>query len=96
MSNWKNSELSSFYRKVDKGSVQVQISGSRMLISYEQFDGSTIWKGEEVSPGHFELTCARKNGRATLHRVPGQDDLIEGYWVTGKDQGMWRIQLKEK
>jgi hypothetical protein len=52
-----------------------------------------VYEGKEVASGHFELSCTRKQGRATLHQVPGED-LLEGHWTQGQDQGMWRIQLK--
>jgi hypothetical protein len=55
----------------------------------------TVYEGEEVDSGIFELTCLRKNGRATLHRRPGEN-LLVGYWTQGEDQGMWRIQLKAR
>ena len=73
---------------------QVRIDGAKIAISYEQHDGATVYEGEEVAPGHFELTCARRNGRATLHRPPGEN-LLEGYWVEGENRQMWRIQLKK-
>ena len=93
MANWKRSLLASHYARGIKGECSVRIDGSKIVVSYEQHDGPTVWEGKEVAPGHFELTCARKGGRATLHRMPGED-LIEGHWMDGKDQGMWRIQLK--
>jgi hypothetical protein len=95
MQLWKHSTLVSFYHRSIKGECKVRIDGDKIVLSYEQHDGLTVYEGEEVAPGHFKLTCARKGGQATLHRVPGED-LIEGHWVEGHNQGMWRILLKEK
>jgi hypothetical protein len=94
MANWKRSLLASHYARGSKGECSVRIDGSKIVVSYEQHDGPTVWEGKEVAPGHFELICARKGGRATLHRMPGEN-LIEGHWMMeGEDQGMWRIRLK--
>jgi hypothetical protein len=94
VSNWKHSPFVSFYHRGNKGECKVRIDGSKIILSYEQYDGLTVWKGDEVAPGHFRLTCDRKGGHATLHRMPG-DDVIAGYWTEGQNQGMWRIQLKD-
>jgi len=95
VSNWKRSPFASYYNRGSGAECKVRIDGSKIVLSYEQHDGLTIWEGEEVAPGHFKLTCARKSGRATLHRMPGED-LIDGYWTEGPNEGMWRIQLKDK
>jgi hypothetical protein len=94
VTTWKHSTLASYYHRNNKGECNVRIDGAKIVLSYEQHDGLTVYEGEEIAPGHFKLTCARKGGRATLHRIPGKD-LIEGHWVEGQDQGMWRIQLKD-
>ena len=94
MGTWKHSVLASYYREI-RGECQVRIDGTKIVVSYEQHDGLTVYEGEETASGHFKLTCARKSGRATLHRMPGEN-LLEGYWTQGQDQGMWRIQLADK
>jgi hypothetical protein len=94
VTTWKHSLLASYHRET-KGECQVRIDGTKIVVSYEQHDGRTIYEGEEVAPGHFTLTCTRKGGRATLHRIP-DENLLEGYWIEGQDQGMWRIALKDK
>jgi hypothetical protein len=93
MSSWKHSLFESYYHRGSPGECKVRIDGSKIVLSYEQCDGLTVWDGEEVALGHFKLTCARKGGSATLHRLPGED-VIEGHWSDGQNQGMWRIQLK--
>jgi hypothetical protein len=93
MTGWKHSPFESYYHRGSRGECEVRIDGVKIAVSYEQYDGLTVWEGKEVAPGHFELTCARKGGRATLHRMPGED-VIEGHWSDGQNQGMWRIQLK--
>jgi hypothetical protein len=82
-------------RQRHQGRCQVRIDGAKIVVSYEQHDGPTVYEGEEIAPGHFKLTCARKSCRATLHRLPGEN-LLEGHWMAGQDQGMWRIQLKDE
>ena len=94
MSTWKRSVLASYHRET-RGECQVRIDGAKIVVSYEQHDGPTVYEGEEVTSGHFKLTCARKKGHATLHRMPGEN-LLEGYWIEGENQGMWRIRLKDK
>ena len=94
MSIWKHSLLASYYRDI-KGEYQVRIDGTKIVVSYEQHDAPTVYEGEEVASGHFKLTCARKSGCATLHRTPGEN-LLEGHWIEGQDQGMWRMQLNDK
>ena len=94
VSTWKHSRLASYYREI-KGECQVQIDGSKIVVSYEQHDGPAVYEGEEVGSGHFKLTCARKSARATLHRIPGEN-LLEGHWIEGEDRGMWRIQLEDE
>jgi hypothetical protein len=93
VSTWKHSLLASYHRET-RGKCQVRIDGTKIVVSYEQHDGLTVYEGEEVASGHFKLTCARKNGRATLHQRP-DENLLEGHWSEGQDQGMWRIQLKD-
>ena len=93
MNTWKKAVRASYNREM-MSECQVRIDGTRIAISYQQHDGPTVYEGEEIASGHFELACARKNGRATLHRPPGEN-LLEGYWVEGQDHGMWRIKLKK-
>ena len=91
MNTWKHLLLASDYREI-KGKCQVRIDGNKIVVSYEQPDGLTVYEGEEFTAGHFRLTCARKGGRAMLHRAPGEN-VLEGSWTEGEDRGMWRIQL---
>jgi hypothetical protein len=93
VSTWKHSLLASYYGRDIKGECHVRIDETKIVVSFEQHDGLTVYEGKEVAPGHFKLTCARKGGCATLHRIPGEN-LLEGHWIAGRDQGMWRIQLK--
>jgi hypothetical protein len=95
VSTWKHSVLASYYHRAIKGECQVRIDGTKIVVSYEQHDGPTVYEGEEVASGHFRLTCVRKSGRATLHRMPGEN-LLEGHWSQGEDQGMWRIRLENE
>lgn len=94
MSTWKQSRLASYHRE-NAGKCEVRIHGTKIVLSYEQHDGLTVFEGEEVAAGHFKLKCERKGGHATLHMVPGED-LLEGHWVEGDTRGMWLIRLEKK
>ena len=94
MTSWKHSPFESYYHRGNQGECKVRIDGAKIVLSYEQHDGPTVWEGEEVAAGHFKLTCARKRGSAILHRLPG-GDVIEGHWSDGQNRGMWRIQLRD-
>lgn len=52
MSTWKHSLLASYYGEI-KGESQVRIDGTKIVVSYEQYDGPAVYEGEEVASGHF-------------------------------------------
>jgi hypothetical protein len=91
MTIWKGSTVKSFLED-DGGGCEVRIDGATIVVSYEH-NGPTIYRGEEVGQGHYELTCPAKRGRATLHRSP-DSNVLEGHWTESGNEGMWRIELE--
>lgn len=91
---WGKSSLTSYYDGDDRVDCdcQVRIEGQKIVVSYDDDDGPMVYQGSETAAGHYRLVSSRKNGRATLHREPG-DDVLEGHWIEAGYEGMWRIQL---
>jgi hypothetical protein len=73
---------------------EVIITHDRIVVSYDD-NRPVIWEGAPTGVGHFELTCPRKRGRATLHRFPHKPHQLEGSWVEEGYTGMWRIDVDE-
>ena len=73
--------------------VRVGEDGS-IALSYQGDAGPVVYEGQEIGSGHYVLKAASVNGEGTLHRVPGED-ILEGWWLEGGYEGMWRIELKE-
>jgi hypothetical protein len=55
-------------------------------------DGIVSYEGMEQDEGHYQLESTSPDGCATLHRFSG-GLILEGYWETGDQRGMWRITL---
>jgi hypothetical protein len=78
---------------VDKNyPAQVRLDESSVSVSYEGGDGIVVYEGNKTEHGYFRLHCLRTGGRATLHLIP-EDDILEGSWLQGGEEGMWRIDL---
>lgn len=92
---FKNSEIESFNADY-KAKCDVKIDGSKILVTYQDSGRWLKYEGEEVEndPGHYKLTSRDTGGRATLHRF-AEDNYLEGFWIEGGHQGMWRIFLNE-
>ncbi|ESY01396.1 hypothetical protein [Mesorhizobium sp. LNJC405B00] len=75
-------------------SCEVRISDGSIAVSYRDDGQLVVYEGPELEPGHFKLQFSAMNGRATLHRFAGAD-ILEGHWIEGGNQGMWRIQLDD-
>jgi hypothetical protein len=74
---------------------KVTIGSGRIAVSYD-IDGENYrYVGNELAPGHFELSLDDGDGRASLHMFPNSK-LIEGYWKEDGAEGFWRIFLKEE
>lgn len=78
----------------------VRIDGAVIVITYRANDGSiTIYNGRETGIGHYKLTMeinGLAKGRATLHRLNDDEDLLEGSWYEEGQRGMWEIDLNRE
>jgi hypothetical protein len=72
----------------------VNIHDRSIAVSYEDDGGMVVYEGTEIAPGHFNLACPARNGRATLHQAPNEN-ILEGWWLEDGYDGMWRIELEE-
>ena len=91
---WKNATTQIFYPE-QQSSCEVRIANSEIVVSYRVGARLINYEGREVAPGHFELTAPRIRGSATLHRSP-ESDWLEGHWIEGEIEGMWRIHISEE
>ncbi len=73
---------------------EVKIGNGEIVVSYEEDGGFAVYKGEEVSEGHFVLEYPENKGKASLHRFANSNTL-EGFWVEGGVKGFWRIYLEK-
>lgn len=64
-------------------------------ISVSYFEGHkwVVYKGTEISPGHYELYS--DNGRASLHCFPKGSRFV-GIWEEGHIKGFWDIVVNAK
>jgi hypothetical protein len=94
---YRNSKADMYYadgvERNEPCEVRIGEDGS-IAVSSQAEDGPQVYEGKEINSGHFTLECARKRGRATLHRVPGEN-VLEGWWLEGGEEGMFRIELDE-
>jgi hypothetical protein len=98
MTLWKHSMMESYHASGEEKTdttCEVRIDGEKIVVSYDDDDGPSIYEGKQVAPGHFQLTLPRKKGRATLHRAP-DSEFLEGHWIESGYEGMWRIQLSDE
>lgn len=98
MTVWHNGSMDTYTQEDDffcNHACEVRISGGTIAVSYigEEI-GVVVYEGTEVEPGHFRLTAPSVEGRATLHRFR-DDNVLEGWWHEGGDEGMWRITLDD-
>ena len=76
---------------------EVRIGDGSIVVSYPDEEGRAgfvVYEGNEVASGHYALMALAVNGTATLHKIPNED-ILEGSWVQGGDEGRWRIDLEE-
>ncbi|MDD5034479.1 MAG: hypothetical protein PHE55_06940 [Methylococcaceae bacterium] len=101
MPTWNNCKYDNlFYDKEAAGvdwKCSVEITEGHIRVWYDDEDENgraivTTYEGKENGVGHFELSAPSVNGRATLHMFDG-GKILEGFWVEGGEQGMWRIKL---
>ncbi len=93
MTTWKNCPLETYWPD-ESNACEVRISGPEIVVSYREDGRWMIYKGREIAPGHYELSCAENGGTATIHRS-GDSEWLEGFWIEEGNEGMWRIQLSE-
>ncbi len=77
---------------------EVVISNAKIAVSYSDGEGGyTVYQGMDSGHGHFNLKLVNKDGdggkvgNATLHRVYGYPDELEGSWFEDGARGYWRI-----
>jgi len=71
---------------------EVKLGNGEIIISYEDENDFTIYRGKEISEGHFVVDCPEKNGKGSLHRFP-KSQILEGFWIEDGTKGFWRIFL---
>jgi len=87
----------------------VTLRGDYIIISYEEEEGRSSYKtrywGKDRGHGHYELRADlrdaegdRGEGRATLHRLTPESQILEGFWkeTWNTDEGRsgaWQIFL---
>lgn len=76
----------------DEGYI-VRITEESIEVAYDDDDGAVCYRGKNTGDGHYQLTAAERNGRASLHCFRNSN-FLEGYWHEGDSRGMWRIELK--
>jgi hypothetical protein len=94
MTIWTKCEIHYYFEAKGREEIdcRVRIDGEEIVLDLPDLTARTIYKGREVSPGHYKLECAENGGRGTLHRFP-DDDVLEGRWREKGTEGMWRVQL---
>jgi hypothetical protein len=94
---WKNCRADILYYGDDAADMgepcRVRTEEGWISVSYDD-DGVVEYVGYEKGPGHYELKCGGRSGRATLHRFPN-GKILEGFWDEEGQRGMWRIRLRE-
>lgn len=98
MAIWRNSSMETFYASADAVETEpceVRVSGNNIVVSYGSAGDYITYEGIETGEGHFKLHAPHVGGRATLHRLPGED-VLEGWWFEDGLEGMWRIHLDDE
>ncbi|HEY8063299.1 MAG TPA: hypothetical protein VIF40_01055 [Methylosinus sp.] len=73
---------------------EVRIDVSSVVVSFRYENINYVCSGHEIAKGHFELKDPDRKAKATLHMKP-DDDVLEGWWLEGGYDCMWRITLDE-
>jgi hypothetical protein len=94
MPTFKNSSMDTFLQG-EQSTCEVQLSTSEIVVTYDDGQGPITYKGREVGPGHFMLESQETGGKGSLHRIPNTE-WLEGSWIEGEREGMWRIKLSEQ
>lgn len=93
---WKKASAETYFAdgEMTDTACEVRIERGEIVVSYDDDDGPVLYRGNEEGAGHFKLSAPERKGSATLHRMP-DTDVLNGFWVEGGWQGMWRIHLGE-
>jgi len=93
---YQNSKMDTIYYDSEKAAegddCEVKLGNHEIIISYAEGNGFGMYKGKELSPGHFSLEYPEKNGKASLHMF-SDSKILEGFWVEDGARGFWRIHL---
>ena len=89
---WSHCRVQNAYELNDGDRADVRMHEGTIVITYQDHGEVVEWRGQEKGDGHYLLTCAKRGGTSTLHRVPDRP-ILEGYWVEGSRDGFWRIHL---
>ena len=73
---------------------EVLIDEKRIVVSYFEEGKPLSYVGANKKNGHFRLQCNANGGYGTLHKFP-DEDILEGFWIEGGDEGFWRIELNK-
>jgi len=95
---YQNSKMDTVYYDNDAAAegddCEVKIGNNEIIVSYEEGDGFAMYRGREISQGHFELQYPENNGKASLHMFAGSK-ILEGFWIEDGAKGFWRIYLEK-
>ncbi len=97
MKIWKDCEMTTFNHDdtpTETIPCEVKLDENKIIVSYKENGIPVLYKGEEISEGHFKLKPEGKNGEASLHKFK-ENEYLEGHWHEDTWEGMWRIQLNE-
>ncbi|MBB4230067.1 hypothetical protein [Rhizobium mongolense] len=99
MALYENCDMTVFFSDEEPMAVyrcDVRIGDGTIVVSYDSENGTVVYRGNEVAPGHFKLsTLDVVKGRATLHCFE-QSTRLEGTWQEDGARGMWYIDLSEE
>lgn len=80
-------------------SCRLSLAGSQIEIWFDYDQKDFRWIGSDLADGHFRLTCAKRDGEATLHRFTAKSTELEGkfFYVDGPNRwdGMWLIDIDD-
>lgn len=71
---------------------EIILNGDEIVVSYDDEDGVTVYRGKDDGQGHFVIECREKRGKATLHRMK-RSKFLEGFWIEAGYKRFWRIVL---
>lgn len=95
MTIWNNSKMAVLHYSKDAADEHwpciVKLTDDSILVEYDD-EGMVQYTGASKGDGHFALVAPEVKGRATLHRLPGEN-VLEGSWAEDGVRGMWKIDL---